>query len=237
MPNSRDFLSKLFVSVDSVVFGYRDRRIFLALFMRREGKGEPFPRCWSIPGGPVEKEETFEQACERKLQEDLGLHVEYLEQLYTFGAPDRDPRDRAVSVAYYALTRMPDTPFILGEDVASAGWFPIDELPEGPWAFDHKRIIGTALERLRGKLTYAPIGVNLLPKEFSLPDLKAIYEAILGNELDRRNFQKRILATELLIPTRTIKSPRGKPTQLYRFDAKKYAKYQRDGYVLSLPTK
>lgn len=235
MADQKSSLSKIYVSVDCVVFGYSERRIHLALFMRRERSRERFPNCWSIPGGPICTGETLEDACYRKLREDLGLEVEYLEQLYTFGAPDRDPRERSISVSYYALTQMPRLPLVLGTDVKSAGWFPIDELPDAPWAFDHREIVDAAIRRLRGKLTYEPVGVNLLPDEFSIPDLKAIYDAILGANLDRRNFAKRILATGLLIPTRSVKSARGKPTQLYQFDAQRYEQFKREGYTLSLP--
>jgi len=224
---------KIFVSVDAVIFGYRDRKLFVPLFRRRaQGKGEPFPDCWSLPGGPLLDGETFEAACRRKLEEDIGLRIEYLEQLYTFGAPERDPRDRAISVSYFALIRWPDNPLVAGRDAREARWFSLDDLPAGPYAFDHREILSTAIQRLRGKLLYQPIGLNLLDAEFSMADLLAIYEAVLPRKLDRRNFSKKILSFGLLVPIRVAPRARGRPTQLYHFDRRVYQALQREGFSI-----
>ncbi len=224
---------KIFVSVDSVIFGYRDRQLFVPLFRRRvQGGGEPFPDCWSLPGGPLLDGETFEAACRRKLEEDIGLKIEYLEQLYTFGAPERDPRDRAISVSYFAFIRWPENPLVAGRDAREARWFPLDAIPTGPFAFDHREILDTAIQRLRGKLLYQPIGLNLLDDEFSMADLLAIYEAVLPRKLDRRNFSKKILSFKLLTPSRVVARARGRPTQLFRFDRKIYQSLQREGFSI-----
>lgn len=225
---------KLFVSVDSVIFGYRDRHLYVPLFLRRSRRAaEPFPDCWSLPGGPLLEGETFEEACRRKLEEDIGLQIEYLEQLYTFGDPNRDPRDRAISVSYFALIRWTDKPLVAGPDVREARWFDLNSLPKGSYAFDHRKILEAAIQRLRGKILYQPIGLNLLDEEFSMTDLKAIYDTVLGREMDKRNFAKKMLSFELLIPTHIQRRPLGRPTQLYRFDQKVYEKLQNGGFAIT----
>ncbi|MDQ8207869.1 NUDIX domain-containing protein [Coraliomargarita sp. SDUM461003] len=231
MPSSRKAarpteLSSFIVSVDSVIFAYMNQAVYIPLIMRAV---EPFQDCWSLPGGPILEKETPESACLRKLEEDMGLKVEYLEQLYTFGAPDRDPRKRAFSISYFALIAESEEPLSWGQDSRTAQWFHIDQLPEVGWAFDHQQIVQMAIKRLRAKLSYEPVGLSLLAEEFSLSELKRIYDVILGTELDRRNFQKKLKSTGLLIPTRTVPSPRGKPSQLYRFDEARYQQLKEEG--------
>lgn len=233
--SSKSSLSTFIVSVDCVIFGYFNKAIYIPLLLRSpEPNNEPFPECWSLAGGPILENETPEQACFRKLEEDIGLKIEYLEQLYTFGEPKRDPRKRAFSIAHFALIKETDTPLVWGSHARTAQWFHINKLPKGPWAFDHKQIVEMAIERLKGKLSYEPIGLNLLPSEFSLAELKNIYDVILGEELDRRNFYKKMKSTGLLIPTKTIPSSRGKPTQLYRFAQKKYNKFKKEGFSFAV---
>lgn len=229
-PKADKDISKFIVSVDCVIFGYIHNAIYVPLLMRAI---EPYKDCWSLPGGPIYGDESPEQACLRKLEEDIGLKIEYIEQLYTFAAANRDPRERAFSISHFALIEETDRPLIWGQDSRTAQWFQIDKLPEGNWAFDHEDIVQTAIKRLRGKLTYEPIGLSLLPDEFSLPELKKIYDVILGIELDRRNFYKKIKSKDLLIPTSIVPSNRGKPTQLYRFDRKRYAKLKEEGFSFS----
>jgi len=219
------------VSVDCVVFAYRNRAIYLPLLLRARA---PFIDAWSLPGGPIQADETPEAACLRKLREDIGLKAEYVEQLYTFGEPDRDPRRRAFSIAYFALIRESDESLQWGPDTRTAQWFHLDKLPEHPWAFDHEKIVAMALKRLRAKVGYEPIGLHWLPKEFSLSELRQIYEVILGRSLDRRNFYKKLKGTGLLIPTRTQPSPRGKPTQLFRFDRGRYARLREEGFEFGI---
>lgn len=223
--------STFVVSVDCVIFGYINGAIYIPLLMRAV---EPFADCWCLPGGPIQETETPEAACLRKLQEDIGMKVEYIEQLYTFGQPDRDPRQRAFSIGYFALIEDTDRALIWGRDSRTAQWFHLDKLPESNWAFDHEDIVRKAIQRLRGKLTYEPIGMSLLPPEFSLAELKKIYDAILGVNLDRRNFYKKLKATGLLIPTHTVPSNRGKPTQLYRFDEERYLTLKDEGFAFEI---
>lgn len=219
------------VSVDCVIFAYANGAIQLPLLQRAI---EPFADCWSLPGGPILHNETPEDACLRKLQQDIGLQVEHLEQLFTFGSPNRDPRNRAFSISHIALIQHTERPLSWGPDTHTAKWFNINQLPQSPWAFDHAQIVQLAIERLRSKLTYEPIGMSLLPTEFSLPELKNIYEVILGKELDRRNFYKKIKATGLLIPTKTVPSKRGKPTQLHRFDKQQYNRLKQAGFAFEI---
>jgi 8-oxo-dGTP diphosphatase len=224
-------LPKFVVSVDCVIFAYFDDAIQVPLLMRAE---EPFINQWALPGGPMQDEENPHQACLRKLEEDIGLKVQYLEQLFTFADPHRDPRDRAISIAHFALIEDQDRSLIWGSDTKTAKWVSIDNLPQENWAFDHQEIVQLAIKRLQAKLSYEPIGLNLLPEEFNLPELKKIYDVILQKKLDRRNFYKRIKATNLLIPTRTIPSKRGKPTQLYKFDKIKYNQLQKEGFSFQI---
>lgn len=221
-------LSSFIVSVDSVIFAYINKAVYIPLMLRGV---EPFEDCWSLPGGPILADETPEQACLRKLQDDIGLKVEYIEQLYTFGAPARDPRKRAFSISYFALIAESDRPLEWSQDSRTAEWFHIDQLPTEGWAFDHQEIVQMAVKRLRAKLSYEPVGLSLLSEEFSLSELKRIYDVILGVELDRRNFQKKMKSTGLLIPTRTVPSPRGKPSQLFRFDEARYQELKEEGFA------
>src|SRR5690606_31003485 len=146
----------------------------------------PFEGKWALPGGFVRLDETIEEAARRELEEETGLHKLFLEQLYTFGAVHRDPRERVVSVAYYALVKMSDHKVRAATDARDAAWFGVHEVPS--LAFDHTEILGMALARLRGKLRYQPIGFELLPKKFSLSQLQRLYELVLERDLDKRNF-------------------------------------------------
>lgn len=221
-------LSVFVVSVDCVIFAYMKQAVYIPLILRGV---DPYQDCWSLPGGPILASETPEEACLRKLEEDIGLKVEYLEQLYTFGALDRDPRERAFSIGYFALIADCDKPLAWGKDSRTAQWFHIDQLPEMNWAFDHKHIVEMAIKRLRAKLSYEPVGLSLLPEEFNLSELKRIYDVILGTDLDRRNFQKKMKSTGLLIPTGTVPSPRGRPSQLFRFDRARYQQLKEEGFA------
>jgi len=168
------------------------------------------------------------------LEEDLKLKVEYLEQLYTFGDPKRDPRNRSISIAYFALIKLSEEKIENDDTQMKVHWFPISQLPKSDWAFDHRQIVATAIERLKAKVTYEPIGFNLLDTEFSIPQLQNLYEAILERDLDRRNFAKKIHSFDLLIPTRTIRAGRGRPSQLYKFDTKQYKRLQKEGLLFEV---
>jgi ADP-ribose pyrophosphatase YjhB (NUDIX family) len=150
----------------------------------------PYRNYWALPGGFVEMDEDLDTAALRELQEETGLHNIFLEQLYTFGAPDRDPRGRVVSVAYYALISLNDSqPLQADSDAQDARWFSIDQLP--PLAFDHADILQLALLRLQGKIRYMPIGFELLPEKFPLSQLQHLYETILKGTFEKRNFRKK----------------------------------------------
>lgn len=201
------------VTVDVVVFTVRDGS-FQVLLIRR-GRS-PFRGGWALPGGFVRADETLDEAARRELQEETGLRDVYLEQLYTFGDPDRDPRGRTVTVAYVALIR--PAPLHASTDAAEAGWFPAVRPPR--LAFDHARILRTAVARLRAKLGYTTVGFQLLPRTFTLSDLQGLYETILGRRLDKRNFRKKVLSLGLLA-TAGGKRAAGahRPAQLYAFKA------------------
>ena len=163
------------LTVDCVVFGFDGGGLQVLLIRRAL---EPFLGSWALPGGFVDMDEDLDQAARRELQEETHLSRVFLEQLFTFGTPGRDPRGRVVSVAYYALVRPDQHPATGDSDASEAAWHPVDQLP--PLAFDHTQIIAKALERLRGKIRYQPVGFELLPKHFTLTQLQSLYEAILG---------------------------------------------------------
>ncbi len=226
-------ISEFIVSVDTVVFGYTDGVIYTPLYRRTPKKGEPFPDSWSLPGGPIQAEETFEEACKRKLVEDLDLRIEYLEQLYTFGSPDRDPRRRSISVSYLALIRLNLTQ-MKRDGTEKIHWFPIGDLPNSGWAFDHESVLEMAIKRLKAKVSYEPIGLNLLDEEFSIPQLQSLYESILERKLDRRNFAKKIHSFKLLVPTVKLAVGRGRPTQFFKFDMNQYRLLIKDGFIFEI---
>lgn len=203
------------LSVDIVVFTLREQHLQV-LFIQRGT--EPFKGMWALPGGFVHIDEPLESAALRELEEETGVKHAYLEQLYTYGDPHRDPRERVVSVAYFAL--IPATSSMRtegGSDAASAGWFPADELPV--LAFDHAEIVDYAIHRLRYKLEYSAAGFELLPETFTLSQIQSTYEIILGEKLDKRNFRRRILEANIIEPTDSLHSGEGRPARLYRYRA------------------
>lgn len=203
------------LAVDIVVFTIRENRLHLLLIRRAS---EPFQGSWALPGGFVHMDETLEEAANRELSEETGIQEAYLEQLYTYGEPQRDPRGRVVSVAYFALIPA-DAPVRSegGSDTSQARWFPIDDLPT--LAFDHNEIVAYALRRLRYKLEYTAVGFELLPEEFTLTEIQQTYEIILGEALDKRNFRRRMLASGIIEPTRFKRGGGGRPAKLYRYRA------------------
>ena len=205
------------LTVDCVVFGFDDEELKVLLIERGL---EPFKGKWALPGGFVRVDETVDEAARRELAEETGLQNVFLEQLYTFGTVDRDPRERVVSVAHYALAKLSDHAAKAATDAANADWFPVSKLPQ--LAFDHAGIVAVALARLQGKVRYQPIGFELLPPKFTLSELQHLYEAILGTTLDKRNFRKKVLGFKLLLPLKeTQMNGRHRPAQLFRFDAQK----------------
>jgi 8-oxo-dGTP diphosphatase len=218
------------LAVDCVVFGLDERDLKVLLIQR---KLQPFQHTWALPGGFVRLDETVDEAAQRELREEAGVTDVYLEQLYTFGALDRDPRERVVTVAYYALAKLGDHRIRAATDAMGVGWFGLDDLPK--LAFDHADIVQQGHERLRGKVRYAPIGFELLPQRFSLTQLQRLYEIILGTALDKRNFRKKILAMDLLVETDEVEQGvRHRAARLYRFDRRKYDRLTKQGFEFAM---
>lgn len=216
------------LTVDCVVFRFDDGELQVLLIRRALA---PFKDKWALPGGFVRVDETLEDAARRELEEETSLNEIFLEQLYTFGEVKRDPRERVVSVAYFALVK--PSAVTASTDAAEAKWFPVSAVP--PLAFDHADILATALARLRGKLTYQPVGFELLPPKFTLTHLQNLYEAVLGEPLDKRNFRKKVLSFNLLIGLKeTHQDGPHRPAQLFRFDLVRYEKLRRRGFLFEL---
>jgi len=221
--------SETFVTVDCVVFGL-DSDLKVLLIQRG---GEPFAHSWALPGGFIHADESIDAAAQRELSEETGLKSVFLEQLYTFGEVDRDPRGRVISVAYFALVKLSDHKVRAATDAADVGWFSVTDLPT--LAFDHEQILYAALTRLKGKVTYQPIGFELLPKKFTLSQLQEMYEIILDRSLDKRNFRKKILGMELLEELEEVQQDVAhRAARLYRFDERKYKRLTKGGFVFEI---
>ncbi len=218
------------LTVDCVVFGLDDESLKVLLIRRGL---QPFEGKWALPGGFVGVGETLEAAARRELEEETGLKLAYLEQLYTFGALERDPRERVVTVAYFALVKLFDHKVQAATDAADAAWFATDDLP--PLAFDHQDILRVARERLRSKVRYEPLGFELLPRKFTLTQLQRLYEVVLERELDKRNFRKKVLALDILEELDEVeRDVAHRAARLYRFDERKYNKLKKQGFQLEI---
>lgn len=202
------------VAVDVAVCTVRDGALSVLL---AQAAGGPFAGAWALPGGLVRADESLDAAAARELSAQTGLDDVYLEQLYTFGSPERDPGGRVVSVAYVALVPHVERPAPAepGPKYRQVAWWPVRRLP--PLAYDHGEVVGTAVTRLRAKLQYTNLVYTLLGPTFTLSELQAVYEAILGRRLDRRNFRKKILATGLLAALDRVRRGPHRPAALYRF--------------------
>jgi 8-oxo-dGTP diphosphatase len=202
------------VTTDIALLTIRDERLAVLLVRRA---GEPFKGCWALPGGFIEPNECLEDGALRELAEETGVTGVYLEQLYTFGKPDRDPRERIISVAYYALAPSELLTPVAGSDAAAVAWFELDALPA--LAFDHDAVIALAQQRLRAKLDYSTVAFGFMQPEFTLGELQKVYETIRGEALDKRNFRKHILALGLLAETGTSRRVGNhRPAKLYRVE-------------------
>lgn len=227
------------VAVDAVVFGAASAVASedaplrgLEVLLIRRGVA-PFEGSWALPGGLVLPNEDLESACRRELLEEADVAPTWLEQLYTFGQPERDPRERVVSVAWLGLVQPDDYPPKAATDAADARWWPVDDLP--PLAFDHAHIVAVGLERLRGKVQYKPVGFDLLPDTFTLSELQQLYEVILQRSLDKRNFRRKLLKTGLLVDTgEKRRGGAHRAPRLYRFDRARYAQLEQQGVYFEL---
>jgi len=214
------------VTVDACVFGVDAGALKILLIRRAQ---PPFKGSWALPGGFVQMGESLEESARRELSEETGFAPAYLEQLYTFGDVKRDPRGRVISVAYLALAKLAEAK--AASDADEARWWALDELPD--LAFDHGEIIRMAKKRLRAKVRYAPIGFDLLPRQFSLVELQALYEILLGRGVDKANFRKKVLGMGLLKDTGKH-SDAVRPARLYEFDAAEYERLSRRGFNFEL---
>lgn len=223
----------IFLTVDAIVFGYTPDRDLQVLLIRRGI--EPFLGSWALPGGFVLPGESLEQAVSRELMEEAGIEPDYLEQLYTFGDPQRDPRGPVVSVAYFGLVKPAKFVLSAGTDADAAQWFPISGLPD--LAFDHAQILAKALQRLRAKAIYEPIGFGLLDDIFPFSHLEHLYKTLLGRPVERRNFRKKIMAFGFLeeLPEKSTASGSGRPGSLFRFLPERYFALQTAGFFFEIP--
>jgi 8-oxo-dGTP diphosphatase len=216
------------IAVDVVLFTIQGGTLKVLLVKRRQA---PFKGDWALPGGLVGPEESVDNAVLRELQEETSISHIYLEQLYTFGEPTRDPRGRVISIAYYALVNWQQFQLKARHQATEADWFAVKRLP--PLAFDHRRIVDYALERLQNKINYTTVGFQLLPRQFTLTELQSSYEVILGRRLDKRNFRRKMLQLGILRGTREFKAHgRQRPARLYTFTEPKVVKLQEKGIIV-----
>jgi 8-oxo-dGTP diphosphatase len=213
------------VAVDIVIFTIQAGTLNVLLVKRRI---PPFKDQLAIPGGFVLPDENLDEAALRELQEETGVSKVYLEQLYSFGAPRRDPRGRVISIAYFALVS-PSHQLQAGTDASEASWWPVHGVPS--LAFDHKDILTYAIERLRNKLEYTTVGFQLLPAKFTLGELQVVYEAILDKKLDKRNFRRKMAELKLLKPLTEYRNDVGRPAQLFQFVAARFEKLKDRGIL------
>lgn len=218
------------LAVDCVVFGLDDEDLKVLLIQRNL---EPYAGKWALPGGFVHVDETLDDAARRELQEEAGLTKVFLEQLYTFGELKRDPRERVVSVAYFALVNIRDHRIQAATDARDAAWFAVSDLPS--LAFDHRKVLRVALQRLKGKVRYQPVGFELLPARFTLSQLQHLYETILERTIDKRNFRRKVLAMDFLDETDEIeRDVAHRAARLYRFNEAKYRRLVKEGFLFQL---
>ena len=225
--NKMGIAQNIKVAVDAVVFGYESKKNLKLLLIKRGV--EPFKNSWALPGGLVMEDESLEDAVIRELMEETGVKIDYLEQLYSFGKPARDPRNRVVSITYFGLVRPNHFTIKADTDAHDVQWFPVNDIPT--LAFDHKAIFDMAKKRLQSKLQYQPIGFDLLSKEFPFSDLEHLYSTILENDIDRRNFRKKILSFGIVEETdKMSQQGSGRPAKLFKFNKAKYDQLAKYGF-------
>lgn len=214
------------ISIDCIVFGLSETKLKVLLIKRAEA---PFQDQWALPGGFVRVDEGLDEAARRELVEETGVDCGFLEQLYTFGAVDRDPRERVITVAYFALMKSSKMKLSPRTDAKDARWYSVNRLPK--LAFDHRKIVKTAYQRLQGKVRYQPIGFELLPKKFTLSQLQSLYEIVLQRPLDKRNFRKKVLKLDLLVDLEEMQTNVShRAARLYAFDIRRYRRMEKEGF-------
>jgi len=215
------------VAVDAVVFGYTSKEGLSVLLIKRNIP--PYKGQWALPGGLMGNNESLEDAVQRELLEETGVSINYLEQLYTFGKPGRDPRNRVISITYYGLVKPDVFEINAATDADDVAWFNIKKTPS--LAFDHDEIIKAAHERLKSKIIYQPVGFELLDEKFAFSELEKLYMAVLDRPIDRRNFKKKITKFGFIEETaeKQSLSGAGRPGNLFRFNEEKYFQLQKDG--------
>jgi 8-oxo-dGTP diphosphatase len=200
------------VTVDIVIFTIEDDDLKVLLIQRGN---EPFKGKWALPGGFVEIDESLRRAAWRELKEETGVNAAVLEQFGAFGHPDRDPRERIITIAYYALIPAERLEIKADSDAQDARLFSMNDLPD--LATDHHKILSRAYDRVQDKIADPVIALQLVPAEFTLTELQRVHERILGVSLDKRNFRKKIMALDLLEPTGgERRDGRHRPARLYR---------------------
>lgn len=214
------------VTTDCVIFGFDGARLMVLLIQRGI---EPYKGRWAFPGGFLNMDESAEEGALRELQEETGLRGAYIRQFHTFTAPQRDPRGRVITIAYYALVRMQEVKG--GDDAADARWFALTEVPQ--LAFDHEQILRKAELALRQQIHFEPIGFELLPNQFTIKELQSLYEAILDVRFDRRNFYNKMKRLEILEQVEnTVNPTKKKEAYLFRFNKQKYEELKQKGFRL-----
>jgi 8-oxo-dGTP diphosphatase len=214
------------VTTDCVIFGFDSGELKVLLIERGI---DPFKGRWALPGGFLQMDENTDECARRELFEETGIENLFIEQLYTFSDVDRDPRGRVVTVSYYALVKLSDYKLTAGDDAKNAQWYPISKVPT--LAFDHDRILRVALNRLKSKIRYQPIGFELLPERFTMPELQNLYESVLEMQLDRRNFRRKIIDTGLLIDrNESVKGLPHKGAKYFSFNKNKYQELSEKGF-------
>lgn len=214
------------VTTDCVIFGFDGERLNVLLVKRGI---EPYAGWWAFPGGFLKIDESAEVGALRELEEETTLKTAYIEQFHTYSDPDRDPRERVITIAYYALVKISEVKG--GDDAKEARWFPIDQIPH--LAFDHDVILRDALARLRERIHFHPIGYELLPEKFTLKQLQSLYEAVLGINFDRRNFAKKMMHLDILSQLdETVWPTPKRRANLFTFNLDKYNELKRRGFRL-----
>ena len=214
------------VTTDCVIFGFEGSELQVLLIERGI---EPFKGKWAFPGGFLNMDETAGEGALRELKEETGLENAYIEQFNTYSDPGRDPRERVITIAHYALVRIQEVKG--GDDAAKAQWFPIDEVPQ--LAFDHDKILRDAMRKLRERIHFEPIGFELLPEKFTMRDLQILYESILGVKFDRRNFAKKMMHYELLNQLdETVRPTAKRDALLYSFNKENYELFKKKGFQM-----